>query len=438
LIPALLLAALLLAARGAQGAEAAPRELTLAEAVGVALAENPLLREAAAAVEAARAEEERARAERRPTLRLETRYLHLSETGMISAIPGRPPLPLGEEDTLTGLLTFQEAVFTGGRLRALEQQAAGQARATDVRRERVRQTVAWAAERAFRRLVGTQEAVATASLALLSARRHLEDVRHRLDAGTAARYDLVRAEVQDREATHEHLRAEAAREAAHADLLRALGRGEGSFRAVEPDEGDGAEERPLADLLRQAMARRPEMGMLSWQESSAAAGLEAARAEGAPTVLVTADWLLADPESPVQYDRWSVGGVLAWPLATFGRVAARVREARARLDGVRAARETLIRGIEHEVRLAHTRHRSASAEVEVAIQRVRQAEELERLAGVRFREGVGTSTEVVDAQVSLSRARLGLSQARMERGLAMAELELALGTTATERRGEGP
>ncbi len=63
----------------------------------------------------------------------------------------------------------------------------------------------------------------------------------------------------------------------------------------------------------------------------------------------------------------------------------------------------------------------------MAGKRIEQAEELLRLANVRYAGGVGTAMEIADAQASLTRARQGLTSARAERGIAEAELRLAVG-----------
>ena len=64
--------------------------------------------------------------------------------------------------------------------------------------------------------------------------------------------------------------------------------------------------------------------------------------------------------------------------------------------------------------------------------RLEQAEELSRLADVRFVGGVGTATEVADAKGSLARARYGLVRAEAEHGIADAEQALAVGSVPTE------
>jgi outer membrane protein TolC len=120
------------------------------------------------------------------------------------------------------------------------------------------------------------------------------------------------------------------------------------------------------------------------------------------------------------------------PLLDGGRALARRGEAAAAHAQARAALEAGRRQAEAEVRQAVARLASAEAQVLVAARRVAQAEELSRLADVRFDGGVGTATEIADAQASLARARFGLVRAEADRGISAAELALAAGVTVTE------
>ncbi len=160
--------------------------------------------------------------------------------------------------------------------------------------------------------------------------------------------------------------------------------------------------------------------------------MAAARAERYPTLALAADYQAVTPESPTAFTRWSVGALVSLPILDGGRIGARRREAEAAVVQARAALDLGRRQVEEEVRRAVARVATAAAQVRVAVRQVEQAEELSRLADVRFAGGVGTATEVADAKGSLARARYGLVRAEAEHGIAAAEQELALGAVPTE------
>ena len=427
-----IVAAMLAAVCGPLRAAAGEIPLTLAEAVDIALAKNPALAAAEGRESGAWAARDGASAERWPQVQLTSRLAHTSEVP-VSQIPGYPPVPLAEEDAWITTASLQQLLFSGGRVSALVRQAESGAEAARMASLRTRQVTAYNAERAFRRLLAAQELTGVAAKNLAAAEDHLRVARQRFEARVAARFDVLRAEVQAEEARQEVILVEGGLLVSRALLLQALGLAAGDYRAVAPPRVDEA--RPGVDeLLVQAGLLRPDLRELERQVAAAEEGVAAARAERAPTVGVAADYQLVDPESEMVFSHWTVGAYLSLPVLDGGRIAAHRQGAEAGLVQARAALESLRRQVEAEVRQATTHAASADAQVLVAQRRVEQAEELSRLADVRFAGGVGTATEVADAQASTARARYVLVLAESERGVAAAELSLAVGST----RAEGP
>ncbi len=413
-------------------AAAAEVPLTLTEAVDLALRNNPALAAAAGRESAAWAALDRTAADRWPQLRVDSRVGHVSEVSEIQ-FPGAAPVPLADEDTWVTTATLQQVLSTGGRISSLVRQAGHGAEAARAARLRARQAVAFAAERSFLLLLAAQEEIDVAAKNLAAAERHLKVASERLAARVAARFDVLRAEVEFEEARQEVIRSDGARQNAHALLLQSLGLPQGDYRAVSTQPSAGEPRRSgMESLLAAASRLRPDLLSLRSQVAAAEAGVRAARAERLPTIAASADYLYADPESRTLFSRWSVGASVSLPLLDGGRVAAKCAEAAAALVQANAAYDAQLRTVEVEVRQAVTRAATADAQVLVAARRVAQAEELLRLAEVRFAGGVGTATEVADAQASLARALYSRTRAGAEKGIAAAELALAVGSTVTE------
>jgi outer membrane protein TolC len=425
------LAACVAAVAAAGPAAAAEVPLTLPEAVAIALANHPSLSAAAGRESAARAALDLAGSARWPHVDLDSRVGHVSEVPE-TVLPGVGAMPLAEKDSWVTTATLGQLLFTGGRVSALVRQAGQGEEAARAAGLRVRQLTAYGAERAFRLLLAAQAATEAAALTLAAAEDHLKVASERLEARVAARFDVLRAEVAAQEARQEVIAAEAALQSTRAQLLQALGVAAGEFRAVPPPPADASPRPPVEALLADAGRLRPDLAALARQVAAAEEGVRAARAERAPTVGMAADYQLVTPESTTQFTRWSVGAALSLPILDGGRITARCGEAEAALVQARAALEAGRRQVEVDVRQALAHDAAAAAQVVVAARRVEQAEELSRLAGVRFAGGVGTATEIADAQESLARARYGQIRAEAERAIAAADVALAVGSTPTE------
>jgi outer membrane protein TolC len=306
-------------------------------------------------------------------------------------------------------------------------QAGDSAEAARASRLRARQLVAFGAERAFRLLLATQGETDVAAQNLAAVEDHLRVAGERFAARAAARFDVLRAEVQVEEARQEVIRAAGNIQVARALLLQALGLAAGDYRALPPPAAAPARG-GVDELIAAAVRQRPDLLALERQLAAAEAGVAAARAERYPTLALAADYQAVTPESPTAFTRWSVGALVSLPILDGGRVGARRREAEAATVQARAALDLGRRQVEEEVRLAAARVAEAAAQVRVAARQVEQAEELSRLADVRFAGGVGTATEVADAKGSLARARFGLVRAEAEHGIAEAQLALAVGS----------
>ena len=245
----------------------------------------------------------------------------------------------------------------------------------------------------------------------------------------AAQFDVLRADVQVEEAQQEVIQAVGNIQAAQAALVQALGVNEGVFIAVGATTPTVAPLPTLEKLQQQAAAMRPELRAVDWQIRAAESAISAARAERRPTVSLLAEYQLVSPESPLLLTRWSVGIAMSLPLLDGGATRAKQQEATAQHEEIRATQEALHQAVVAEVTQSYAQLLSAQAQITVASKRVEQSEEMLRIANVRYQEGVGTATEIADAQTVLTRARQGLVQARVQTGIAEAELHLAVGST---------
>lgn len=419
---------LLLVTRGLALGQEPAKTLSLPDALSMALAGNPALREAGARAGAASATAERARAPLAPQVRLDSRYAVTEETPSITLPPpiGRT-LTLGEPHSWLTTVSASQVLYSGGRLQYGARQAALAAQAAQFGQHRARQLVVYQTTTAYYTLLAAQHEREVARQSLAAAEDHLRDAQARLDARAAPRFDVLRAEVSVEEARQEAVRAESSIAVAHAALLRALGLTAGQYVAADVPAPVVAELPNLDQLLATAQAARPELQAADRQVAAAEAGVRAARGERGPTVSLVGSYQLVSPETPFQLTGWTVAAVAGLPILDGGTARAKLREAQALLAQQQAARETLRTGIAADVRAAHARLTSAREQYGVAQKRLELADETRRIAEVRYREGIGTPTEVADAQAALTRARQGVTRALTEWQLATAELEFAVG-----------
>jgi multidrug efflux system outer membrane protein len=179
------------------------------------------------------------------------------------------------------------------------------------------------------------------------------------------------------------------------------------------------------------LQRRPDVQAAERAYAAATARIGVAEASRLPTISITASYGTQSPNTGGLFtsggEIYQLLGGVSIPLFTGGRLVNQTRVARARADPSRASYEQSVRGALREASAAlgavHT------ARDEVAAQST-QAQALRRalaLAELRYRTGVASYVEVLDAQRSLFDAELALSRAQLQQLSGAVQLYKALG-----------
>jgi len=190
---------------------------------------------------------------------------------------------------------------------------------------------------------------------------------------------------------------------------------------------------PLDALIARAAAARPERRALAARAAAARARAAAAEAAGRPSVDLAAGVDYARPNPRIfprratWEDSWDVSIAGAWTLFDGGRRAAERAEASAAARAAEAALGEFDSRLALEIRRRRLDLEAARAAVRAASDGVRAAIEARRVLAERYRAGVATSAEVLDAEVAALEAELERTRALANVRLAEAALERAVG-----------
>jgi outer membrane protein len=127
-------------------------------------------------------------------------------------------------------------------------------------------------------------------------------------------------------------------------------------------------------------------------------------------------------------DNYTIGATINFNLFSGQHDSARVREARAGLRQATARIEDLKAQIRVQTRRAFLQSRSAWQRIQVARAAVIQAEEALRIVGNRYRNGLMTIVDLLNAELALQAARTNHLRAIHDYQAAKARLVLAAGT----------
>jgi outer membrane protein len=411
---------------------AAQETLTLDEAIARSLAHSARLAEldarraGADAVEAGRA------AAKLPIISAQAGYTRTNHVdAFLLAAPGRLPQVLYPDvpDNYRARIDLQWPIYTAGRADALERAARAEGNAVGEEREAARADLRFEVTQAFWALVTARETEHVLQRSLERFDLHVRDLQARLDQGFISPHELLSAQAHRSRQRLMAIEAATLRQTADANLRRLIG---GGALPIVPAVSAN---RPAADppASEPIPVLRPERRALEFRLEAAQDRETAAAAAGKPQFAVGGGYDFARPNPRIfprveQWEpSWDASINLSWTLWDGGRRSAERAEAAAASRAVEARIAEFDRQATFELQSRRFEVASALAGIETAAEGVRAAQEARRVLDERYRVGVATSTEVVDAEIALLQAELDRTRATASLRVAEAGLIRAAG-----------
>lgn len=134
---------------------------------------------------------------------------------------------------------------------------------------------------------------------------------------------------------------------------------------------------------------------------------------------------------------WSVGASLSWNVWDGGQSKANVSAAKAKLEKAKEAYAQTIDSVELQVQEAYLNLKAAEQKIQSTHAAVEAGQEDFRIKTLRYRSGVGTNVDVLDAETALATARNNYVDALYNYNLSIATLEKAMGIPVVAAVGSG-
>jgi len=348
-------------------------------------------------------------------------------------VPGMPPQKIKLDFTRNYQfsLSFSLPLSAGGRLVSGYKQANYNLMSTkEAIRQSMQETV-FNVKKAFYGYLLAKKFVEVSEEAVGLAEKHWKNVKSLYDVGMASKFDLLRSEVQVANLKPQLIRAKNGLSTAELGLKTLLGldlkqpievKGELSYKEFEANVDAG---------VAQALANRPEINQLKFQQQMAAEMLKMARGAYLPTLAIGGAYNYWGNRFKFTKDSWesyySVNLVLDIPLFNGFVNSAKVGESKAVLRQLDYSRKGLSEMVKFEVQEAILSLQQAKESLLSQEKNVEQAQEAVRIADLNYGEGLATNLDVSFAQMALTQAKTNYSQALYDYALALAQLEKAIG-----------
>lgn len=410
--------------------------LSVDQAIEIGLKNSKTLHSSLMKVKSAQSKVKESMALRLPTLKLNAGYRRLSEVDpfIINTPFGSFPIAPGIFDNYSAQVSLFQPLFTGFRLAGnltLNEELAN-AVSEDYNRDRsellfnIRNSY-WSVYKAiqFKRLMDeTVEQI----------KAHLEDARNLEKAGMITRNDILKIEVQLSNALYQQVDAENAVKLSTVALNNVIGIPLDTHIEISSEANEaGYSAGQLNTLISEAIERRPELKAADSRIKAGEAGVTLAKSSWYPQISLYGNYYYSKPNQRIlptqnRFDAtWDAGVNISMNVWDWLTTKHQTDQAEAQLaqavDGFGIIKD----GITMEVTQNYLSVNQAERKISIAKLSVVQAEENLRVTSQKFKNGLTTSSELIDAETALIGAKTNFTTSLVDYELAKAKLEKSTG-----------
>ena len=257
---------------------------------------------------------------------------------------------------------------------------------------------------------------------------HLKNVEAQYEVGVVAKVDVLRSQVELANAKQSLIKAENAYQIAEANLNKIVGLPMDTQLKLDNILVYTPYDNDMQYCLDYAAKHRPELEQAKQQVEAAKGALRVAISGHMPQVAATASQNWNDSNWPGDENgNWYVGVSVGLNIFDSGVTTSKIHGAEADLAKAHESYRDTVDLVNLDERSNYLNLREAEKRIDTTKLAVSQAEEDYRIAQLRYMNGVGTNTDVLDAQVALTDAKTNYLQAMYDYNTCKTNLETAIG-----------
>lgn len=288
-------------------------------------------------------------------------------------------------------------------------------------------------------LIMYRNKVDVANQAVKDYQGHVDNVKAQYNVGLVANSDVLAADTNLADSQTNLVKAQNAANLAEANLNLVIAYpAQTSITTAEHD----LQYKPYAVTLEQAkayaMLHRSALVQSAMAVKQAEEGLKAKKSGYLPTVGIEAGRSY-DPDGyfGITNKSWHIGATASWSLWDGGQTQNNIKVAQDTLEKAKEANLAAVDKVNLAVQQAYLNLRSAEQTIQSTQTAVNQGQENFRIATLRYRAGVGTNLDVLDAETKLTESRNNYVDALYNYNVSISALEQATGIPLDTPVGQG-
>ncbi|MBM4284003.1 MAG: TolC family protein [Deltaproteobacteria bacterium] len=414
-------------------AQEPPRRLNLKEALRLAAKANPALQLSRLEELIADQEVVRARSGFLPQVKSEvSQTIFDNPTKMkvtSTAIPGAPPVvfPMTDRNFWSTKVAVEQLLFDFWATPSRYQAAVLGKEATRLDSLQTRDNIFLGVCQGYFKVLRAEKMVNVARQEVVQLKEHLRVARDLYDHGVATYNDVLQAEVASADAAQRLITANNDVINLKSAMNKVLGLPIAHHLSLEEEKVQADLPGRLEEATDAARRRRSDLKSAVSRIQQGEKAVTQARARHFPLFYFQGGHTYQQNAFTLHDHQYFAIFGMRWSLFTGLDTRAQVRQAQERLNQLKVRHRDLDEQVRLDVQTAHLAVQETGERIRVTEKAVTQAEENLRLNEERYKEQVGTATEVIDAQTLLTKTRVNYFNALYDHQMAKAQMLWALG-----------
>lgn len=410
------------------GQDPAPRKIDLKEALRLAWKANPTLQISRVEELIAGEEVVRARSGFLPRVRADVSHT-IYDDPVKMQVKGLGPtsaFPMTNRNFWSTRLAVDQTIVDLGTISRYQAAVLGKV-ATRLDSAQVRDNIFLSVCQGYFRVLRAEKLVTVAEQEVKQLTEHLNDARNLYEFGLVTYNDVLQAEVARSDAEQRLITARNDVVNLRSALNKIMGLPVPTPIRLEEENKLVAPALSLEEASEAALKRRSDLQAAKSRIEQGEKTVSQAKAGYYPRVFAQAGHTFQQNDFWLHDNQYFAILGMEWSLFSGFDTRAQVRQAKQRLEQLRLQRQDLTEQIRLEVQTAYLALKETAERIRVTEKAVAQGEENLRLNQERYKEQVGTATDVIDAQTLLTKARVNYFNAHYDHQMAKAQMLWAVG-----------
>jgi outer membrane protein len=381
--------------------------INLQQAIKLALTNQPLLKQAIEDVNASEAKIKEQNSFYYPRVNGELSYTRIGPVPTIQF--GGTGFTLAPNNNYDAHISASQLVYDFGKRSALTDLVKSYKLSSEDKLKLIKNNLSFQTVKVFYTILFTEKSIDVKNEQINTLKKHIELTNKKVQSGSATDFDVLTTEVRVASAENQKIDLENNLNKEKIYLKNLLGWPSDKELNLS---GNFTIDTALFNndsLIEEAFQNRPEMKLAKDAENSAVVSKQVASLTNLPTLNIIASYGFKngyEPNLDVLRGNWAAGINASIPIFNGNLRDAKVEEAEANLKSSSAKILELERKIRSQVELAAADLNASKSKIKTSELQLKQARDAVSRAEVRYRDGVITNLDLIDAETSLSEAEL--------------------------------